>query len=224
MGSFTPMNILVLGVVRIDVPNLFQEIHDELHRSQHRVTQMWAEADAPKFTMLNSLWANTSWVLKRASDYVIVIDDDIQLPHHFLDRYIEVIERYDFALAQPARTSNSTIHHPIVEQQTHCIARQTRFVEIGPLFSVRADAFDLIFPFDETSPMGWGYDFAWPVQMEQAGLKMGIVDALAVDHSFRPNISYDLSIVSAQANDYLSKHKHLAREDAYTELHEHLFF
>jgi hypothetical protein len=74
------------------------------------------------------------------------------------------------------------------------IGRQTRFVEIGPVFSVHRSAYAHVFPFDLTSPMGWGYENVWSWRLEAAGLRMGIVDAVPLDHSMRKpvaNYSWD---------------------------------
>src|SRR5439155_8711017 len=111
-------------------------------------------------------------------DYVLLCDDDVVLPHQFLDLFIPLQDDLDFAIAQPARTSNSYIDHPIVEQQRGVLARQTLFVEIGPVVSFHRSVFGLVFPFDLTSPMGWGYENVWSYQLAQRGLKMGILDAV----------------------------------------------
>lgn len=66
---------------------------------------------------------------------------------------------------QPARTLHSFHDHHITLQRPWCIAR--------------------LLPFDERSPMGWGYDHIWPVRIEAAGLSMGIIDRVPVDHSLR---------------------------------------
>ncbi|MGC2108021.1 MAG: hypothetical protein WA655_00800 [Candidatus Korobacteraceae bacterium] len=167
----------------------------------------------PKFTILNRILAKTSL---QDFDYVIIVDDDIELPPSFLDRYLALVERYDFALAQPARTHDSYIDHPFVEQLDGIVARQTLFVEIGPLFSIRADALPFLLPFDLTSPMGWGYDLVWPLTMMSAKLTMGIVDAVPVRHKLRQPVShYDHSGVSEQMEAYLANRPHLNLDEAF---------
>lgn len=206
------MKVLVLGAYWANVPTLVADIRRNLGTSKHHVVeQHWKQVTAPKFTMLNQMLR----YVELDYDYLIVCDDDSGLPEHFLDTYLDLVERFQFALAQPARTPDSTIHHEIVRQVPNSIARRTRFVEIGPLFSIRRDLFDVFLPFDEASPMGWGYDFVWPCLVEGKGLRMGIIDAVPIAHTFRPAISYDVDVVSRQMAAYLARHKHLTREEAY---------
>jgi hypothetical protein len=134
-----------------------------------------------------------------------------------VDRYLALVERHDLALAQPARTHESYIDHAIVERLDGLAARQTRFVEIGPLFSIRADAASRLLPFDEASAMGWGYDFVWPVVIEGAGLRMGIVDATPVAHDLRkPVANYDYSTARGQMEAFLAAHPHLSKAEAFS--------
>lgn len=167
----------------------------------------------PKFVILNRVLGSTNLC---DYDYVIITDDDIELPPFFLDRYLAWVEKYDFALAQPARTHDSYIDHRFVEQLNGITARQTRYVEIGPLFSVRADALPILMPFDVTTPMGWGYDFTWPLAMEAAKLKLGIVDAVPVNHKLRePVANYVHSDADGQMTKYLAGRPHLKPEEAF---------
>lgn len=225
--------MLVVGVYLADRENTAADIAREMSGS-HRwsVAQRWialgkgetpevlapvtkgrAEPPQPKFSLLNGLLAEAD--LDR-HEFVVVCDDDIVLPEGFLDRYLELVTRHDLALAQPARTHDSYIDHWVVEQLDGLDARRTRFVEIGPLFSVRRDAMRHLLPFDEESPMGWGYDFVWPVVMEQAGLKMGIVDATPVAHSLRKPVAYyDHGEASRTMEAFLSRRPHLSRHEAF---------
>ncbi len=225
----TQGRVLVVGIVLADVANLADSIAQSLAASaEWTVEQQWVaigqsrpalpvvealSSGEPKFVILNR-------VLGRANlgdyNYVIVTDDDIELPAFFLDRYLACVGKYDFALAQPARTHDSYIDHRFVEQLDGITARQTRYVEIGPLFSVRTDALPLLKPFDVTSPMGWGYDFTWPLAMDAANLKMGIVDALPVSHKLRkPVANYVHAEADVQMKKYLAARPHLTPEQAF---------
>ena len=118
-------------------------------------------------------------------DYVVLCDDDVVLPAGFLDSLLALQDRLELRIAQPARTMNSFIDLPIVEQHPGLVARQTLFVEQGPVISVHRTAFDVVFPFDLTSPMGWGLENVWSLRASEAALKMGIIDNVPVDHSMR---------------------------------------
>lgn len=118
----------------------------------------------PKCLLLNELLTDQD--LTRY-EYVIVSDDDIKLPDQFLDRYLAVQTLLAFAIAQPARTHNSFVDHCIVLQQAGAVARQTMFVESGPLVSFHRSAFGLTLPYDEESSMGWGVENVWAYRVQE---------------------------------------------------------
>src|SRR5215467_7598486 len=140
----------------------------------------------PKFPLLNRLLSDLT-----AFDWVILCDDDIEIADGFVDALIAMAQRFDFALCQPARTHDSYVDHYFVTQLSGLLARQTRFVEIGPVVCVRRDAVPLLLPFNDNCGMGWGLDFIWPVVMENAGLRLGVIDAVPVAHRIRkPTANY----------------------------------
>jgi hypothetical protein len=217
--SIANNSVLAVGICLAEKENNFDGIVEEINNSsQYSIRQEWASLGKteliPKFQLINTLLANADL---SDFEYILVIDDDIELPKDFLDDYLGYIRHYDLALAQPARTLDSFIDHPFVGQMPGLIARRTRFVEIGPLFSIRRDLFDVLLPFDESSPMGWGYDLAWPVIMERKNLKMGIVDATPVTHNLRKPVSnYDFGEAQAAMDRYLSRQPHLSFDEAFT--------
>ncbi len=191
--------VLIAGIYLADKKNPAPHITVELANSSNwMVEQRWVsprgaptrfgfgalhrasdEPPSPKFLLLNQI---LKAIELQDFEYIIVSDDDIVLPAGFVDSYLALVSRYNFAVAQPARTHNSYIDHRFVEQLDGIEARWTRFVEIGPLFSLHRSAFNRFLPFDETSPMGWGNDFVWPIVAERLSLKIGIVDAVPVAH------------------------------------------
>jgi hypothetical protein len=224
----------VAGVYLAGRPNTIDHLVAAFSASrQHSVTQRWAgvgvespsdaaaavtverlAAPAPKFVVVNRLLAG--W---QAFDYVLVCDDDIRVPRGFLDAFLSWQLGCDFALAQPARTRSSYADRKFVRAVRGLRARRTRFVEIGPLFSMRADLAARLVPFDESSPMGWGYDFVWPLVAEAAGLKLGVVDATPVDHSLRAQASaYSKKEAARAMIAYLGRHPHLEKRDAFSVL------
>jgi hypothetical protein len=198
----TSPRVLVLGIYMAGHPNLAAHLVDAFQRSKLcRVEQRWVglggkheersvrdvtvevlQSRHAKFTIINRLLASID---VSAHDFLVVSDDDIRVRSGFLDSFIGCQEHYDFAIAQPARTVNSFNDHAVVRRRVGSRARQTWFVEIGPCFSLRSDAADLLLPFDEASPMGYGYDLVWPAVMRKAGKSMGVIDCCPVDHSFR---------------------------------------
>lgn len=227
------LGVLIAGIYLADKENLALHISGEFAGSKDwEVKQQWVslgknlpkpemvsltvqrvETPVPKFLLLNQLLKTVNLY---DFEYVIISDDDIVLPPGFLDSYLALVSYHNFAIAQPARTHDSYIDHPFVEQLDGIEARWTRFVEIGPLFSLHRSAFDYFLPFDEASPMGWGNDFVWPVLAEKHGLKMGIVDAVPVAHSLRKPVAYyDHASAARTMNDYLSRRPHIPKKDAF---------
>ena len=149
-------------------------------------------------------------------DFVLNTDDDIVLPEGFLDVFLGVQAGVGFDLAQPARTPNSHVDHPIVIQQRGVVARKTRFVEIGPVVSFGRSIYDLVFPFDERSPMGWGFENVWSSLLREDGKSEGIVDAVPVDHSVRePVAHYEWADAVADRERYLANNPHIPTEECF---------
>ena len=228
--------VLVLGVYLPSVPNHAARISaDLLAGNQWQVDLRWAaggEGDIPdglgeltvlrmiermpKFGILNRLLAEIDLAPYR---FLVVVDDDIELESGFLDRFLASQTAHDLTLAQPARTHDSYIDHYFVAQLLGVEARQTRFVEIGPVFSLRRDGFARLLPFDEEAPMGWGLDFVWPVQLDSDGCRLGIIDASPVRHALRkPVTTYDYRETSAAMARFLSDREHLSHAAAFVAL------
>lgn len=217
--------VLILGVRLADDPHsLATTIEACMRQSKHYgIVQLWqplVQPYVPKFTLLNKMLRGLRSLLEMF-EYVIITDDDITVPEQFLDNYLRLVRKYDFALAQPARTTNSHIHHPIVARVRGVKARRTHFVEIGPLFSMNQAALKLLTPFDECSPMGWGYDYVWPQLINEHALRMGIVDATPVEHTVREPVSGYVG-AGEQMAGYLSQHLHLSPEAAYVEIERYV--
>jgi hypothetical protein len=109
-------------------------------------------------------------------DYLFLWDDDLEIPADFdPSRFIELMRRHGFAVAQPALTRDSEFTHPITLQKPG-EARQTNFVEIMAPVYTRA-AWEWLHPrLDPYNFSGWGYDFA-PIPG-----KRGIIDCMPVSH------------------------------------------
>lgn len=231
-SSTSALRVLVVGIYLSEKPHRVPHLIEAYAAGRHRVDQIWvalgngplppahAEIEhlrwdgmAPKFVILNQLLAVRDL---QTYDYLLISDDDIALCPGFMDAYLAWIRRCDFSIAQPARAPHSYKDHRIALQRCWVKARQTCFVEIGPLLSLDRAARRHLLPFDESSPMGWGYDFVWPLLAQQQGLRMGIVDATPIDHSYRPqSATYSRDANREVAERFLQAHPHLRRCEAY---------
>lgn len=216
--------VVVVGIYREAQPIL--SVVEELRRSRHEVIfRLGAMGDAApelanetaqshlsagKFQNLNELTGDLTGV-----DWMLIIDDDVRVPAKFLDSALELCDRLDFALAQPAQTRFSNANWPLTKQRLLTIARQTRFVEIGPVTLIRADALPALVPFPVDLRYGWGLDFHWAHIMTDAGLNMGVLDSLAVDHGSRAVAStYSWDAAQEEGREYLRGVPHLPKEVA----------
>jgi hypothetical protein len=223
--------ILVVGVYMADRPNTAAHVIYELASStQHEVEQRWlaiapggrgrfdlpttqgvVTQPTPKFELLNRLTGDFP-----EFDWIVLCDDDVEFGAGFLDRFIAAAKACDFALSQPGRTADSYFDHPIVLASPGLVARRTRFVEIGPVVVIRSDAAQHLLPFQEEDGMGWGLDLIWPVVMERAGLRMGIIDCVQVAHRMRPQVKgYDGSKAHRSAALLLARRDHLTPDEAF---------
>ncbi len=186
--------VLVSGIYRETEP--IHSLVQELRRSAHDLTfalgamgavppELTAETRrsdmrAGKFQNLNELTHDAGQF-----DWLLIVDDDVTLPPRFLDHAIELAERLDLALAQPAQTRLSNANWPVTRRHLLTLARRTEFVEVGPVTLLRADAVQRLLPFPADLRYGWGLDFHWAQQMRDANLGMGVLDGVAVIHSAR---------------------------------------
>ncbi|KAA6187300.1 hypothetical protein F2Q65_01875 [Thiohalocapsa marina] len=233
--------VLAIGVFLADVPNHATTISESLlGSSDWSVDLRWASIGArtpptalrtstalalkqpvPKFELLNRLLRDVN-----PNDYsfILVIDDDVELPPHWLNEFLRWQMQLDLALAQPARTHDSYIDHYFVAQLVGIAGRTTRFVEIGPVFCIAPPAYPLLLPFDEQAPMGWGLDFVWPALLEANDLRLGIIDACPVRHALRkPVTHYDYQETARAMDAYLAARQHLTYDASQVALETYRF-
>ncbi len=135
-----------------------------------------------KFQNLNALLESTG---SRSFDWLLVLDDDVDLPRRFLDRFIALCEHFDLELAQPAQTLMSHAAWRVTRRRAGSLVRETRFVEIGPVTAFGMEAVAAFTPFPDLR-YGWGLDLHWAAVAEERGWKLGVVDALPVRHESAP--------------------------------------
>lgn len=195
--------VLITGIYLTDYPNQALHLSKQFQNSAYYdVEQKWfaigknpvkadmasftigySQTKIPKFKLLNQIISNIDL---SSYDLLIISDDDIYIWDNFLDAYISYIESFQLKIAQPARTRYSYYDHQIcIQKKKEVQARSTNFVEIGPIFSITNDIFQHVLPFPEESPMGYGLDYIWPVIARKNSFKIGIIDAVPVDHSYR---------------------------------------
>jgi hypothetical protein len=201
--------VLILSIVRPDLPGEWPAARAELERSRHDVTVRTREAGVlGKFPNLNRLLAETD---PHAYDWLLIVDDDVALPRGFLDAFLGHAEHHRFALAQPAHRLASHGAWAVTRRQRGVVARRTRFVEIGPVTALRRETFDVLLPFPELR-WGWGLDAHWAALAEQHDWPVGVVDATPILHAVRPAAStYGREGAVAEAAAFLAERPYVPR-------------
>ncbi len=147
-------------------------------------------------------------------DWLIAMDDDVLLPRRFLDRFIAICEALGFAMAQPAQTRRSHAAWRVTRRRGGLVARETHFVETGPVTAFRADAVAEFVPF---APLryGWGLDVHWAAVAKEKGWRQGIVDALPVRHDAVPVASgYSHEGAVTEAREFLRERPYVPAAEA----------
>jgi hypothetical protein len=224
--------VLVLGIYGGDGAQLaaaLREIRESVHNVRIALGSMGPAAPAlaeetaltdlggGKFANLNRL-AETAEPL--AADWVLIVDDDIGVDRHFLDRLLVVAERFRLNLAQPA-LSRASYGWWNVNRRRPALLRETRFVEIGPALLMHRGVFRELSPFPEDG-MGWGLCLHWGALAEDRGWRLGVIDAVPVRHESRPTASaVDVAGARAAAERLLASREHLTYSEAESQLARH---
>jgi GT2 family glycosyltransferase len=211
--------VLALGIERTDRPNLLASTRAELLRSRHEVRfASAAAADRGKFENLNLLLeANPA----QGHDWLVVVDDDVELPAGFLDTFIFLAERFGLRLAQPAHRRLSHAAFDITRRRATTVARETAFVEIGPVFAFSAVTFDVLLPFPPLR-IGWGLDAHWSAVAQQHEWPIGVIDATPIRHGLRRiAASYDRRAAVAEAREFLAERPYTTAREAQRTLAAH---
>src|SRR5205807_9040332 len=111
-------HVLALGVERAENRSLARVAREELMRSRHEIeVHTCPPANAGKFENLNGLLERHPL---EGRDWLLLVDDDVELPRGFLDRFLFLCERFELRLAQPAHrlASHAAWAHTRRERQS----------------------------------------------------------------------------------------------------------
>jgi hypothetical protein len=199
--------VLVVGVYR---PGATVDV-EQLRSDRHRVDFALGPAgELGKLENVNRLLAGAD----PGFDWLLVVDDDVRFPPRFLDRFIGICERFELDLAQPAQTQRSHSAWRVTRRRPASLARQTRFVEIGPVTAFGERAVAELLPFPDLR-FGWGLDLHWAALAAEEGWRLGVVDATPVRHeAARVGSAYPLEDAQAEAARFLADRPYLPAAQA----------
>lgn len=204
--------VLVLGIERTDRENLMAPARAELLRSRHDVEVATTDVGGRgKWENLNLLLADHP---AQGRDWLLVIDDDVDLPRGFLDDFLFLAERFGLRMAQPAHRRRSHAAWRVTRRRGGSVVRETGFVEIGPISAFHADTFETLLPFPDLRA-GWGLDAHWAALAHAREWPIGVVDATPIRHVLRPIAdSYKREEALAEARAYLAGRPQVSAAEA----------
>ena len=154
-------------------------------------------------------------------DWLLTVDDDVELPHGFLDRLLFLCERFSLQLAQPAQRRDSHAAWPQTRRRASSVVRETSFVEIGPVTAFARATFPTLLPFPELR-MGWGLDAHWAALAREHGWRCGVLDAVSIRHRAAPaGDAYSREAAVAEAREFLAGRPYLPAGEAHRTLTSH---
>jgi hypothetical protein len=228
--------VLVLGLYSASFAGMMERSVTEIGRSRRPVRFALGaleDAAAPglaeytvasglrgggKFENLNRLLTE---VPAEGFHWVVVVDDDVELPRRFLDRMLFVAERLELDLVQPSLRRTSHAAWRVFRREPWSVARLTRMVEIGPLIAFRDVVARELLPFPALR-MGWGLDLHWGAVAAQRGWRPGVIDAVPIRHEARRTASgYDRGAAVEELRHFLAGRPHIDREAALTVVERH---
>ncbi|MCW2400238.1 MULTISPECIES: hypothetical protein [unclassified Sphingobium] len=200
--SMPSLRVLVVGVQSNRSPQSLGEIYGRMQSNRHRIT-----FDSKGVDNLGKL-DNTNVLLARhdlhAFDWVVMTDDDIELPDQFMDTFLALAEYAELKICGPAQRGYSYWSREIMRRRKGVLVRETNFAEVGPLVAFRREVFDIVFPFPSLK-YGWGVNTVWPVLAEKEGWKTGVVDGTALRHTKPIGATYDFREAAREAEEYMNR-------------------
>jgi len=115
----------------------------------------------------------------------VVVDDDVTLPAHFLDRFIYASEAASLRIAEPEHHFRSHPSWELTQRVWNSHVHTTHFVECVPItaFHNYVLQYVLLFPYSQS---GWGLDvIGGEIARDKGfskGFSIGIVATTPIEH------------------------------------------
>lgn len=202
-AQLVPPQAVLLAAIQVPgrEADLAQVIERISGMTRHHVSvAVTAMAPMGKFDNINRAISDHDLA---AYDWLLIIDDDIELQEDFLDLLIYFANTHGLKLAQPAHRFLSYASFKVTERHWASLARSTGFVEIGPVSLLHRDTFASLIPFPSLR-WAWGLDILWADVAKRRGWRIGVVDAVPIRHLRPVGASYDKAAARREAIDFLT--------------------
>jgi hypothetical protein len=114
---------------------------------------------------------------------VMLLDDDLEIAHSQLSKFLDYCWSHEFELAQPSLTLDSSWSHKDLLNASSSGWRPARIVEVMcPYFS--SCALRLALTTFDLSYSTWGLDYVWPTLITRSPV---VVDAFTIRHAKLPD-------------------------------------
>lgn len=134
---------------------------------------------------------------------VVILDDDVVFRRRSgAGRFLALAQAGGFDVAQPAHGVISTHSFDLNKVAWLSTARQTRFVEIGPLVYLSPRVLPAVLPLPDHG-MGYGLDVRWSGLVDH-GYRLGVIDAAPIRHHGRIGAGYHEAAELARLNAALA--------------------
>jgi hypothetical protein len=138
------------------------------------------------------------------SSWVVLSDDDYVLHRGSLAQLVGLAKACSLDLAQPAHRRFVNVSHHITLVRPRVVARRTHFVEIGPVVVMSPLARTKLLPVRTTS-MGWGVEMLWSRASLNGEIRLGIIDAITIEHLQPPGGDYDVGVALVEERRFLEQ-------------------
>ena len=198
------LTVLIIGIAVPGREDESEAVVNALAQSRHHVHRLVVPmGDRSKFANVNYA---VSQVDLEKYDWIIVTDDDITTPAGLLDECLLLAGKLNLQIFQPAHRFHSFCTYQVNQRHWHTLARETYFVESGPLLGFHQSTFKSLLPFPSLQ-WTWGIDVYWSELARRRDWKIGVVDAIPIRHKRRIGRSYGQVTAIEQARAFLSEHK-----------------
>lgn len=134
--------------------------------------------------------------------WLLLCDDDVTMDVGSLADAVRLAVLAGFDIAQPTHAWGSPHSWSVNRHRLLMWARQTRFVETGPLLMFGPRARAVCLPLDDTLGMGWGSEATWGTRWE---LSTGVLDGVTLRHWEPIGTGYDTAGEQAQADEVFGR-------------------
>jgi hypothetical protein len=136
--------------------------------------------------------------------WLVMADDDFLFVKGGLRETIHIMQRAGLVLAQPGQSllgwwsSLFNVARPLI------IARDTNYVEQGPILIADPTFVNELFPLPEDNDMGWGIEATW-FRLKEGRCRIGVVDACRIVHWAQNATSYSAGPEIERMNERLTR-------------------